>query len=136
MTTRRRVFRSRRSSRMNWWVMLAALLGLVLVILAVRLVFGDRGFLALVRKQHQEAAIQTEADTATKQRLEMDSKVKLLQDGSLDLDMLEEQAKKNLGYAHPDERVILLKPESEAKETAPTPGDPGKSAGTSPGADH
>jgi cell division protein FtsB len=119
MTTRRRVFRSRSSRRINWWVLLAAFLGMVLVILAVRLVFGDRGFLSLVRKQRQEAEISAEVDAATRQRLEMDSKVKLLQDGSLDLDMLEEQAKKNLGYAHPDERVILLKPEGEAKQDKP-----------------
>jgi len=69
---------------------------------------GDGGLLAYMQlKERLEAARETRAELVA-QREHLAHRVELLKPGTLDPDMLEEQARRVLNYAHPDEVVILL----------------------------
>ena len=82
-------------------------LSLVLFYFAFHLVTGERGLLAYVKlkgeienKKHELSQIQEE-----KERLA--NKVVNIRDESLDLDLLEEVARKDLGYAKEDEIIYF-----------------------------
>ncbi|MBL0317925.1 MAG: septum formation initiator family protein [Alphaproteobacteria bacterium] len=69
---------------------------------------GDRGALAMVTLGHQldEAKVKLEKTKTERQQLE--HRVSLLRPNSLDLDVLDEQTRSQLGLARDDEMVILL----------------------------
>lgn len=68
---------------------------------------GDRGLLAWWKiKQRVEIAKQSLA-VSQAQRQTMERRVRLLEPGSLDPDMLEERARLMLNYGHVDDIVIL-----------------------------
>ena len=60
-------------------------------------------------RQEIAAARSSEAELAA-ERATLERRVALLRPESLDRDMLEERARAVLNLAHPDERVIFLKP--------------------------
>jgi cell division protein FtsB len=70
-------------------------------------VFGNHGLLRWSRLQAQVDAKQAQLDTLRAERLALQRRVSLLRPESLDLDMLEEQARGRLGLTGPDEVVIL-----------------------------
>jgi cell division protein FtsB len=69
---------------------------------------GDRGLIAYsnYRKQFKELNLKSQA--IEQELAVLDNKVVLLNSKSLDLDLVEELAKKNLGYAHRKEKVIMI----------------------------
>jgi cell division protein FtsB len=71
---------------------------------------GERGLYALVREQRERTTLtqQLEQTKAERQRLEL--RVSHLRDGSLDLDLLDEQMRRMLGVMKPGEIVVLTKP--------------------------
>ena len=71
------------------------------------LLSGERGMLALLKQQNRLESVQSELKLVAGQKDELSRRVKLLSSNSLDLDMLDEQARKQLGYTAPDEVVIL-----------------------------
>lgn len=76
---------------------------------AFHAVNGDRGLLALRKLRIEVATVRELAkDTAAKRRT-IENRVRLLEPGSLDPDMLEERARVMLDYGYPDEVVILDK---------------------------
>lgn len=68
---------------------------------------GERGLIALwhLSEQLETARIAVAEVAETRQKLER--RVSLLRPDSLDLDMLDEQARRVLDLVHPRERVIL-----------------------------
>jgi cell division protein FtsB len=66
---------------------------------------GDRGLLALIQFNKRVDSLRAEADSVRAKRLQLEHRVSLLKPDSLDLDMLDEQARKLLGYAGKDETV-------------------------------
>lgn len=68
---------------------------------------GDRGVYALLKEQRRLEVINAELDTLVAQRKELEHRARLLNSGSLDLDLLDEESRRLLGYASPDEVVIL-----------------------------
>ena len=50
-----------------------------------------------------------EAELVRSQRFDLETRIALLKESSIDPDMLEEQVRKRLGFAHPDEVVVFLK---------------------------
>ena len=79
---------------------------------------GDRGILAWLRvTQHLEAAQVELAQSAT-DRAALEQRVALLNNSSLDLDMLEERARIMLNFSDPDDVVIFL-PSNKATGSAP-----------------
>ena len=68
---------------------------------------GERGLYALVREQHELAALQTELSTTTSEREKLELRVSHLRDGSLDRDLLDEQMRRMLGVMKKGEVVVL-----------------------------
>jgi cell division protein FtsB len=69
---------------------------------------GDRGIFALIKEQRKLELTLHEIEVVSKQRRELEHKTRLLSSSSLDLDLLDEQARSMLGYTAPGEDVILL----------------------------
>jgi len=74
---------------------------------AYHLVHGDRGYFALKGLEKKLSAAEAKYDENVAERQALENRVKLLRPGSLDLDMLDERARVVLGFAKPDERVII-----------------------------
>ncbi len=89
-----------------------ALLGvLVLFYLGFHTVSGDRGIFALIKASHQLEMVKGQLAEISAKRQSLESRVALISNQSLDLDMLDERARIVLGYTGKDERVIFLNPE-------------------------
>ena len=50
-----------------------------------------------------------EAELVKHERTDLEARIALLRESSIDPDLLEEQVRKRLGFAHPDEVVVFLK---------------------------
>jgi len=100
-----------RSKEKKSHVISATLFVLLFVYFCYHAISGDRGLLAFIQANKQVDALQKEADTVRAERLQLEHRVSLLKPDSLDLDMLDEQARKLLGYAKKDETVYELKTE-------------------------
>ena len=70
---------------------------------------GSRGLLALIDLNKQVNEAKSELDVVSSDRLKLENKVKLLWEEALDLDMLDEQARRLLGYVAEDETVYVSK---------------------------
>lgn len=68
---------------------------------------GEHGLLALRDLNARAAELQPKAEAAAARRAALEKRLALLQPDGLDPDMLDEQARKRLGFVHPDEIVIL-----------------------------
>ncbi len=81
----------------------------VVFYLGFHAISGERGLVAWFQESRKLEALQTELTSLKEQRTEMEGKVKLLSAASIDPDMLDEQSRRVLGLAKPDE-VVILKP--------------------------
>lgn len=68
---------------------------------------GERGILALIRLNTENVKLYSELENVKADRIHLEHKVSLMRPDSLDLDLLEEQAKKILGLIGKDEKVIF-----------------------------
>lgn len=68
---------------------------------------GERGLYALVREQHEKAVLEQELAKTKAEREKVELRVSHLRDGSLDLDLLDEQMRRMLGVMKPGEIVVL-----------------------------
>ena len=84
------------------------LLVLVLFYLGFHAVSGERGALALIKARTRLESVEAELAAARAERMALELKVKRLSDNSLDLDLLDEQARTLLGYADKNEMVVFL----------------------------
>lgn len=73
------------------------------------LIAGERSYLRLISLNHQigETGEKYEAERARRELLEQ--KVVMMRPGSVNRDLLEEQARSVLGFRYPDEQVIIKK---------------------------
>ncbi len=67
--------------------------------------YGARSFAYQQQVQERLALAKIRLDRTRAQRQALEAKVRLLRPGSLDADMLDEMARRMLGYAAPDEIV-------------------------------
>ena len=74
---------------------------------------GNYGLYALVREQYRITTLKQKLAEVTKERAALEHRVQLMRDGSLDADMLDEQARRTLGVTSKDEVIVL--PETETK---------------------
>ena len=79
---------------------------------------GDRGILAWLRVTQQLEAAQVELTQSAIDRAALEQRVALLNNSSLDLDMLEERARIMLNFSDPDDVVIFL-PSNKPAGSAP-----------------
>jgi cell division protein FtsB len=71
---------------------------------------GERGLYALLKENRKFEVLSTELERVQTERANLERDVKLMRSESLDLDMLDEQVRSNLGLAGVDE-VMVLQPE-------------------------
>jgi cell division protein FtsB len=68
---------------------------------------GEFGIESRHQLEIRAGRLQAQLDALREQRSLLEHRIKLLQDGSIEKDMLDEQARKALGFSHPDEVTIL-----------------------------
>lgn len=81
---------------------------LVLFYLAFHTVSGERGVFALLRETAKLDTMKSELAEIKAKREVLEKRVKRLSDNSIDLDLLDEQARLVLGVAGKDEVVVIL----------------------------
>lgn len=69
---------------------------------------GQRGFIAFLKLSKDIKSRSLELSNLEKERLTIENKVKLLYPNSLDLDMLDEIARREMGLIDSQEKVIIL----------------------------
>lgn len=69
---------------------------------------GNNGLFAMIQLNNKLVEAQARLDEIKFERLKLQHKVSMLSPESLDLDLLDEEARKNLGYAKPNEIIIFL----------------------------
>ena len=79
---------------------------IVLVALSVASVFGDRGLLTLVQKQHQVEELRLEIDVLRDDNARLAAEIAALRTSPRAVERL---AREELGLARPDEVVFLLR---------------------------
>ena len=91
----------------------------VVVYFAYHAVQGDRGLLALGKLRTEVDSLQARVLDLREERLELARKVQMLRPESIDPDLLEERARILLGYAKPDELVVISHPnDTDTKQMA------------------
>lgn len=68
---------------------------------------GEFGIYSKYKLEARAAELQSRLDVIQGQRMEMERRVQLLQDGTLEKDMLDEQARKALNLSYADEITIM-----------------------------
>lgn len=81
----------------------------ILFYLGFHAVSGERGALALFKESRKLETIRADLEAVKSERELLDKKVKRLSDSSLDLDLLDEQAKFVLGMVGRNEVVYFVK---------------------------
>lgn len=84
-----------------------ALGALLAVYFSYHLVQGEHGLITYLQLKAQVKTSQAELDALQAEKLRLGRRVRLLRPDSLDLDLVDEQARHMLGFAHPDELVIF-----------------------------
>jgi len=96
--------------RLDWGQIIAPAFYILLI--AILAVFahtglqGSHGLAALNKAERLEQELTAELDTVTAERREMRNLVRRLHTDYLDLDLLDERARSQLGYVRRDELVI------------------------------
>jgi len=70
---------------------------------------GQYGINSRERMEEQTARLQTQLAKLQSERNELEKRARLLHDGSLEKDMLDELARKALNLSGPDEVIIMLR---------------------------
>jgi cell division protein FtsB len=83
------------------------LLVLIVFYLGFHALSGERGLFTWFAESRKLATLKADLADVKAQREALDHKVKLLSDGSLDLDLLDEQSRRVLGMAAKGETVIF-----------------------------
>ncbi len=71
---------------------------------------GERGLLSSTQRDAALAAKSKELADLRAQRRDLEARAKLLRDSSLSADLLEERARSLLGFGHPNDYVVRVKP--------------------------
>ncbi|MFK4823298.1 septum formation initiator family protein [Paenochrobactrum sp. BZR 588] len=69
---------------------------------------GEYGIDSSARLQQQVSLLTVELDELTHERRAMERRVSLLRDGSIEKDMLDEQARRALNLSHENELTIII----------------------------
>jgi len=100
------------ASKNNFFSISTAFFTLFILLFAVYFSYhifnGDRGLLALMQLKKKVDEAHMQLDITKAERLKLEHDVRLMSDDSLDLDMLDEQARKLLGFANQKETVYSL----------------------------
>jgi len=84
----------------------AAMTVALMAYLAFAALQGEHGLFRLFQIEAQEKRLQVELEALRAERAALENKTRRLSTGTLDLDLLDEQARKTLGLGRPDEILI------------------------------
>jgi len=73
-------------------------------------IHGQRSYSEAARIAARIATLTAERDEVRAQRVALDRRVALLRPESIDPDMLEELARTKLGFVHPNDIIVYIKP--------------------------
>ena len=99
-------------------VLLTCALGLLYV--GYQSVQGERGLLRWVERSAEVERTRAEVAVLAKERRKLERRVSQLRAESLDLDLLDQEARRMLNLGHPDEEVLFL---DGPAQRAPGPGE-------------
>jgi cell division protein FtsB len=88
-------------------ILLGSLLLVLLGYLAWQLVYSNNGAISLFRLSSKREKLISENKCLDEQRVSLEKKVRRMKSKSLDLDTLDEQARKNLGYGKDKEFIYV-----------------------------
>lgn len=71
------------------------------------LVAGQRGYLRLASLEYKIEKLSAEYEANRAEREKLEKRVVMMRPGTIDRDLLEEQARKMLGYRYDDELILL-----------------------------
>ena len=100
----------RSQERLDWISMLALTLplaGLTLYFLYVA-IWGNDGYLALLEQRAQIVNLERTLEEVRTESAELKDRTRRLSLNSIDLDLLDERARRELGFARPDERILVF----------------------------
>ena len=89
------------------WLILPAITIVFLSYFGFHAWHGEYGIYSKYALEERAVALQKQLDTIRSQRIALETRVRLLQDGSIEKDMLDEQARRSLNLSHTNELVIL-----------------------------
>ena len=69
---------------------------------------GEYGINSKYKLQARIAELRAQLDTVKERRVALERRVQLLHDGTLEKDMLDEQARRALNVARPDEVIVMI----------------------------
>ncbi|MBN9045863.1 MAG: septum formation initiator family protein [Rhizobiales bacterium] len=75
---------------------------------------GEFGLYARIQLEQQKALLITKLEDVTRERADLEKRVALLRDGSIEKDMLDEQARRALNLSHPDEVTMIISREDRS----------------------
>jgi|GEM_PF-260285 len=110
----------KRTQHTLWSVIGACIVGYFLY----HAIQGDRGWFAMLRMEHEVKAAQSTLTKLQNERQELKHRTQLLNNNSVDPDLLEEKSRELLNYSKPNEIVILTQPDNAASTTATPPAQP------------
>ena len=93
-------------------VLLTCALGLLYV--GYQSVQGERGLLRWVERSAEVEKTRAEVATLAEERRKLERRVSQLRSESLDLDLLDQEARRLLNLGHPDEEVLFHDPPAHA----------------------
>ena len=87
---------------------IVAVIGVCLsVYFGYHLIAGERSYLRLLSLNSQQSQTEIQLAQATTERAALEQKVVMMRPGHVDADLLEEQARKVLGFSYEDEKVVI-----------------------------
>jgi len=87
---------------------LIAVIGVCLSIyFCYHLIAGERSYLRLVSLNSQVSQTQTQLAMATDKRTSLEQRVVMMRPGNVNRDLLEEEARRELGFHYKDEKVLI-----------------------------
>src|SRR5271154_5436930 len=97
-------------TKQTWRTVASALGACIVGYFLYHTIQGDRGWLAMLRLQHQVNAAEDNLSQLQQDRHELEHRVQLMRPNSLDPDLLDEKSRELLDYSKPNEIVILTPP--------------------------
>ena len=98
-----RQYRPRKTGRL----IVPAMTALVLSYFGYHVYHGEFGIDSKDRLRERAAVLQAELETLRAERVALESRVSMMHDGTMDRDMLDEQARRSLNVSAPDELTIM-----------------------------
>lgn len=86
-----------------------AIAGLFFTYFGFHAYHGEYGLYNKIRLEQESTVLEQRLAVLTAERLAFENQVRLLRDGTLEKDMLDEQIRRALNVSHPDEVTIMLK---------------------------